>query len=460
MGLLIKGGEVITASERYRGDVYCEGETIRRIATSIDDVPPGTEVVEAKGKYVFPGFIDPHTHVYLPFMGTFCKDDYTTGSKAALVGGTTTFIDFVIPGKSEEPLKALSTWQNASEGKAVCDYTFHLAVSRYDSQVESQIREIVNGGMPSFKIFLAYKGAFGVNDEELYGTLKLAQELGVLTMSHCENEVIIAELQQQMIRTGKTEPKWHYHTRPPEVEAEGTRHLMTFAEFTGAPVYVAHLSCKEALEQAQRARRNGVRVYVESVIPHLLLDKTYAERPGFEGAKYVMSPPLRHKCNHKVLWNGLRDGQVNTVATDHAPFDFKTQKTMGQHDFSKIPNGIPAIEDRVNLLYTYGVCEGRIDLHLFVDAASTQAAKLFGLFPRKGTIQVGADADLVVYDPSYEGKLSVKTQTMNVDYNAFEGWTIKGRPETVTVRGEVAVRGGKFVGKVGRGRFIKRDPSH
>jgi dihydropyrimidinase len=263
-----------------------------------------------------------------------------------------------------------------------------------------------------------------------------------------------------LLAADKTDSGQHHESRPPQVEAEGVNHLMTFAELTGAATYIVHLSCKEALERAIAARQRGVRVSVETLIQYLTLDKTYAETPNDEGMKYVMSPPLRDKRNQEILWNGLRDGLVQTVATDHCPFDFKLKKKMGKNDFTKIPNGIPSLEDRINLLYTCGVKTGKIDLHTFVNCASTQAAKTFDLFPRKGTIQLGADADLVVYDPNYRGKISAKTHHINVDYSVFEGWKIEGRPSHVTVRGEVAVRNGKFVGKIGRGKFLQRKPSH
>jgi dihydropyrimidinase len=312
----------------------------------------------------------------------------------------------------------------------------------------------------SFKVFLAYKGAFGVDDGELWQTLALARELGVVVTAHCENETLVAALQQQLLAAGRTGPEAHHDSRPPRVEAEGVQHLMTFAELTGARVYIVHLSCREALEAAVAARLRGVDVAVETLIQYLVLDKTWAEKPGFEGAKYVMSPPLRDRRNQQVLWDGLARGTVQTVGTDHAPFDFATQKPMGKDDFTKIPNGIPSIEDRINLLWTHGVKTGRLTPEQFVAVASTNAAKIFDLWPRKGVIQPGADADLVVYDPSYRGTISVNTQTQAVDYNAFEGWPIEGRPAVVTVRGEVAVRDGKFCGTVGRGRFLKRVPAH
>ncbi len=455
MNLLIKNGEIVTADSRYFADIWCEGGTITRIDRGIAP-PDGAEVIDATGKYVFPGFIDPHTHIYLPFMGTYSKDTYETGSKAALVGGTTTIFDMCCPSRAEEPLAAFETWRAQSEGRSACDYSYHMGVTKFDESSESQLREIVGRGISSFKIFLAYKGAFGIDDAELYKTLSLARELGVVVAAHCENETLVAERQRALVALGKTGPEFHHESRPPAVEAEGVHHLMTFAELTGAEVYIVHLSCEEALREAIAARLRGVSVFVETLIQYLLLDKTYAERPDFEGAKFVMSPPLRDARNQAVLWHALRTGLVNTVGTDHAPFDFKGQKPMGIADFTKIPNGIPALEDRINLLYTHGVCKGRLSLHEFVAVASTNAAKIFGLFPRKGAIQPGADADLVVYDPNYRGTLSAAAQQMNIDYNAFEGWEILGRPSVVTVRGAVAVRDGAFVGTVGRGQFLGR----
>jgi dihydropyrimidinase len=459
MALLIKNGEIITASERYVADIFCQDETITRIERNLT-APSGAEVIDATGKYVFPGFIDPHVHIYLPFMGTFAKDTHETASKAALIGGTTTYIEMICPARNEEPMAGFELWLGKAQSNSACDFTFHMGVTRYDDAAERQLIEIVKRGIASFKIFLAYKGAFGVTDEELYKALGLAKRLGVITTAHCENADLVLELQKKLLNEGKTGPEWHHESRPPFVEAEGVHHLATFARLHDAHIYVVHLSCHEALREAARAKYHGLKLWVETLIQYLLIDKTYAERPNFEGAKFVMSPPLRDKRNQGVLWNGLREGLISTIATDHAPFDFADQKRMGENDFTRIPNGIPSLEDRVNAFYTYGVKTGRIDLHRFVDAASTQSARIFGLFPRKGTIQLGSDADLVVYDPQYRGVFSSKTQSVNVDYNAFEGMPIEGRPSIVTVRGQVAVCDGKFVGKVGRGKLLQREPTH
>jgi dihydropyrimidinase len=457
MSLLIKNGEIVTPSERYVADIYCEGETITRIDRNIE-APDGAEVVEARGKYVFPGFIDPHVHIYLPFMGTYAKDTHETASKAALAGGTTTFIEMVCPARSDKPLDAFELWLGKAEGQSACDFSFHMGVTRYDEEAEKDFREIVKRGISSFKVFLAYKGAFGVTDEELYKALTLAKALGVITTAHCENPDLVLELQKKLLAEGKTGPEWHYWSRPPLVEAEGVHHLMTFAEMTGAHVYIVHTSCEESLREATRGAERGVNVWVETLIQYLLLDRTDAEK-DFEGAKNIMSPPLRDKKNQDVMWTGLRSGLIATLATDHAPFDM-AQKQMGQGDFTKIPNGIPSLEDRINLYFTHGVKKGRIDLHRFVETGSTQAAKLFGLFPRKGAIQPGSDADLVVYDPNYRGKISAKTHLMNLDYNSFEGFEIEGRPHVVTVRGKIAAKDGKFVGEGGRGQLLKREPNH
>jgi len=458
MALLIKNGEIITADSRYVADIYVEDQTITRIGVNLE-TPPETEVIDATGKFVFPGFIDPHVHVYLPFMATFAKDTHTTASQAALIGGTTTFIEMCCPSRNDDTLEGYKLWKEKAAGSSACDYSFHMSVTKFDDSTAMQLREIVADGISSFKIFLSYKNFFGVDDGEMYQTMMLAKELGVIVTAHCENAELVGQLQAKLMSEGKTGPEYHEPSRPEAVEAEGTQRFATFLETTGATGYIVHLSCAPALERAMAAKSRGVPIFVESVIPHFLLDKTYAERGGVEGAKFVMSPPLRDKRNHKPLWDALEQGFIDTVGTDHCPFDV-AQKAMGADVFTAIPNGIPAIEDRVNLLYTYGVSRGRLDIHRFVDAASTKSAKLFGLFPRKGTIAVGSDADLVIYDPAYRGVISSATQTVNNDYNGFEGMEIDGKPSIVTVRGRVQVRDGKFVGDAARGEFLRRKPQH
>lgn len=459
MPILIQNGTVVTATDTQEADVLCDGELIVAIGRHLP-VPEGTQVIDATGKYVFPGFIDPHVHIYLPFMGTFAKDTYETASQAALLGGTTTFIEMCCPSRNDDPMAALDLWMSQAEGVSACDYTYHMAVSRFDESTPSALRAIVDRGVASFKVFLAYKDFFGVNDTELYKTLKLAKELGVIVTAHCENEALVAELQSDLLSEGKTGPQWHEPSRPVQVETLGVKHLMTFAELTDAHVYVVHTSCHQAVEAASFARRRGVHVWVETVIPYLVLDDTYAQKPDFEGAKYVMSPPIRSRRHQEHLWNAIQTDEIHTVGTDHAPFDFHGQKEMGRDDFTKIPNGIPSIQHRVDLLYSYGVRIGRIDLCKMVDCASTQAAKLFGLFPRKGTIAVGSDADIVVYDPNHLNYISAATHSMATDYSAFEGWPLEGRSDTVLVRGKIQVQGGQFVGTFGHGQFLRREPTH
>ena len=458
MALLIRNGEIVTVGSRLHADIYVENETITRIGKNLD-APKNAEMIDATGKLIFPGFIDPHVHIYLPFMATFAKDTHETGSVAALIGGTTTYIEMCCPNRDDDALAGYELWKSKAYGKSACDYAFHMSVTKFVKETESQLRQIVADGTASFKIFLAYKNFFGVDDGEMYQTLELAKRLGVIVTAHCENAELVARLQQRLLAEGKIGPEWHEPSRPESVEAEGTSRFATFLENTGAAGYVVHLSCEKALRATIEAKSRGVNIHVESVLPHLLLDKSSAEKSGVEGMKHVMSPPLRAKQNHDALWKALALGSIDTVGTDHCPFDTE-QKLLGKDSFVNIPNGIPGIEERVNLLYTHGVKRGRLDLDRFVDVASTRAAKLFGLFPRKGTISVGSDADLVVYDTNYRGVISAKTHCTNNDYNAFEGMPIEGRPSVVTVRGKVQVRDGKFVGERGRGKMLKREPSH
>ena len=474
MNLIIKNGTIVTAAGLFEADVLCRDGVIAEIAPDLP-VPEGAELVDAAGKYVFPGFIDPHVHIYLPFMGTFSKDDYASGSKAALMGGTTTLIEMCCPARSDDPLEAIRFWKTKAAGISSCDYTFHMGVTRFDEGTADTLRTIVaDEGITSFKVFLAYKGAFGIDDSELYQTLALAAGLGVVVTAHCENADLVAETQKKLVAEGKLGPEWHEPSRPIAVEAEGCHHLMTFAGMTGAEVYVVHTSCIPAVEAVKEARQRGVKAWIETVVPYLTLDHTFAELPDFAGAKYVMSPPVRAKEHGEFLWKCLADGTVDTVGTDHAPFDFNTQKRMGHPDpamcvdanmqstgeagnFTLIPNGIPSVEERVKLLYTEGVCRDRIDLPTFVNCASTRAAKIFGLYPRKGTVAVGSDADLVVWDPDWKGTISAETHSMATDYSAFEGREVRGRAELVTVRGKVMVRAGEWTGEAGWGTFLFRE---
>ncbi|WP_193211955.1 dihydropyrimidinase [Luteolibacter marinus] len=473
MTLFIRNADIVTSSKRCSADILCENGTITAIGPGLE-VPDGAEVIDASGKLVFPGFIDPHVHIYLPFMGTFSKDDWASGSKAALMGGTTTLIEMCCPSRAEDPLEAIRLWKSKAAGIASCDYTFHAGVTRFDESTPAALKAVVEEeGIASFKVFLAYKGAFGIEDTELYQTLSLASDLGVVVTAHCENADLVAETQKRLVGEGKTGPEWHEPSRPVTVEAEGCHHLMTFAEMTGAEVYVVHTSCIPAVEAILAARERGVKASIETVAPYLTLDASYAGKPDFEGAKYVMSPPIRSREHQEFLWQCLADGTVDTVGTDHAPFDFATQKHMGHPeagkavdasfqptgkaaDFTLIPNGIPSVEERVKLLYTHGVAAGKIDLATFVRCASTRAAEIFGLYPRKGEIAVGSDADLVVWDPEWRGTISAATHSMATDYSAFEGWPVVGRAETVTVRGRVMVKAGKWCGDPGWGEFLAR----
>lgn len=471
MSILIRNATVVTAEEEYVADVLCTDGTITEIGKDITDLE--AEEIDGTGKYLFPGFIDPHVHIYLPFMGTFSKDDYVSASKAALMGGTTTMIEMCCPSRSDDPIEAIQLWKSKAAGISSCDYTFHMGVTRFDDTTEASLKRIVaEEKITSLKVFLAYKGALGIEDDELFKTLTFAAENKLVVTVHCENAELVAAIQRKLVAEGKTGPEWHEPSRPVAVEAEGCHHLMTFAEMTGAEVYVVHTSCIPAVEAITAARARGVKAHIETVAPYLTLDSSHAELPDFEGAKYVMSPPLRAKEHGDFLWEKIADGTINTVGTDHAPFDFKTQKRMGHPvecvdaemkptgkpgNFTLIPNGIPSVEERVKLLYTEGVCEGKIDLRTLVKCASTNAAKIFGLYPRKGAIEVGSDADLVLWDPEYRGKISVETHSMATDYSAFEGREIKGRAELVTVRGQVLVRDGKWQGKGGEGEFLERE---
>jgi dihydropyrimidinase len=455
MALLIKNGELVTPQGRRRADILCDDERISRVSAGIG-APPGAEVVDAAGCYVFPGFVDPHVHVYLPLKTTCSKDTYETAGVAALMGGTTCFIDFCSPERDQTPLEAWEIWDKQSRDHAACDYSYHMAVTRFDESIAEQLSEVIRRGVTSFKVYLAYKDSVALPLDQLDALLAFASRERVLIMGHCEDADEIERRQIELIRAGKTGPEWHYHSRPPEVEAAGTRLFLEMARKRGAPAYVVHLSCREALEAARGVGTIGRAAWIETLISFLVLDRTYAERSDFEGAKYIVSPPLRDRDNQSVLWQALAAGEISTVATDHAPFDFVGQKSLGCQDFRKIPNGMPTLENRIHLLYAFGVLGGHLTLEKMVEVAATNPAKLFGLFPRKGCLDVGSDADLVVFNPRASTAISARTHHMNVDYNPFEGWNVPGRVDTVVARGKVVCRDGRFCGKAGEGRFLAR----
>ena len=458
--LLIRGGTVVNADREFRADVLVDGGRIARVAPSIDNPPSGTETLDAGGRYVMPGGIDPHTHMQLPFMGSTAADDFFDGTAAGFTGGTTSIIDFVIPDPQQPLMDAYRMWRGWAQ-KSAGDHGFHVAVTWWSEGVHADMGTLVREeGINSFKHFMAYKNAIMCDDETLVNSFKRALELGAMPTVHAENGELVYLLQQEVLKSGITGPEGHPLSRPPMVEGEAANRAIAIAGVLGVPIYIVHVSCIESAEAIARARAKGQRVYGEVLAGHLVVDDSVYRHPDFEtAAAYVMSPPFRSKEHQEMLWRGLQSGQLHTTATDHCVF-CASQKANGKDDFTKIPNGIPSLEERINLLYTYGVKTGKIDLHTMVNAASTQVAKQFDLFPKKGAIQLGADADLVVFDPSYRGKIAVKTQHMAVDYSAFEGWPLEGRASVVTVRGQVAARDGKFTGTLGWGKFLKRTPSH
>ncbi|MEI3604324.1 dihydropyrimidinase [Pseudogracilibacillus sp. SE30717A] len=455
MKKIIKNGTIVTASDTYQADVLIENGVITQIGKNL--TLNDTEVVDATGHYVFPGGVDPHTHLEMPFGGTVTKDDFETGTIAAAFGGTTTIIDFCLTNKGEPLKDAIETWHAKSSEKAVIDYGFHLMIGEVNDAVLAELPSVIdNEGITSFKVFMAYKNVLQADDETLFQTLIAAKELGALVMVHAENGDVIDHLVKKALKEGNTDPIYHALTRPPEIEGEATERAATFTGLANSQLYVVHVTCAEAVSKIAEARDNGIDIWGETCPQYLMLDQTYLERENFEGAKYVWSPPLREKWNQDVLWTALKTGQLHTIGSDQCSFDFVGQKDLGKGDFSKIPNGGPMIEDRVSILFSEGVTKGRISLNQFVDITSTRAAKLFGLYPRKGTIAVGADADIVIFDPMIERTISVDTHHMAVDYNAFEGMKITGEPVSVLSRGEFVVRDKRFVGKLGAGQYIKR----
>lgn len=456
MDLKIVNGTVVTANKTLRADVGIAQGKVVKIARKIKE--PAQEEVDAKGLYVFPGGIDVHTHLDMPFGGTVSSDDFRTGTIAAAFGGTTTVVDFSIQGKEMSLKDTLSTWMKKAEGKAVIDYGFHVAVTHLDDATLEEIPQMVSLGVPSFKCFLAYKGALMIDDGALYRVLLKAKSAGALVMIHAENGDVLDVLIKDFLAQGKTEPMYHALSRPPEAEGEATGRAIAIAQMAKAPIYIVHLSCKEALEKVKAARELGFPAFAETCPQYLLLSYQNYLEPDFGGAKYVMSPPLREKSNWKVLWKGLAAGDLQVVSTDHCPFNFKGQKEMGRDNFAAIPNGGPGIEHRPPLLFSEGVNKKRITLNRFVELVSTSPAKLFGLFPEKGTVAVGSDADLVLFDPRAPFTISARTQHQNVDYTPYEGFKGKGVAKVVIANGQVIVRDGEFLGKPGAGRFLKRKP--
>lgn len=455
MKKLIKNGTVVTASDTYVADILLENGKVSSIGTSLSMV--GAEVIDATGCYVFPGGIDPHTHLDMPFGGTVTKDDFETGTRAAAFGGTTTIIDFCLTQKGEPLKKSIQTWHDKSKDKSVIDYGFHLMIGEINENVLKELPQVIDEeGITSFKVFMAYKNVFQADDATLFRTLVTAKELGALVMVHAENGDVIDYLTKQAIAEGKTEPIYHALTRPPEVEGEATGRAAQLTDLANSQLYVVHVSCANAVEKIAEARNKGLNVWGETCPQYLVLDRSYLEKPNFEGAKYVWSPPLREKWHQDILWNALKNGQLQTFGSDQCSFDFKGQKELGRDDFTKIPNGGPMIEDRVSILFSEGVRKGRISLNQFVDIMSTRSAKLFGLYPKKGTIAVGSDADIVIFDPNVERVISADTHHMAVDYNAFEGMKVFGEPVSVLSRGEFVIRNKQFVGKAGAGEYLKR----
>lgn len=455
MKRLIKNGKIVTAADTYFGDILIDNGIVVRIGASLDE--EDAEIIDASGCYVFPGGIDPHTHLDMPFGGTVTKDDFQTGTIAAAFGGTTTIVDFCLTSKNKPLKQAVETWHKKAQDKAVIDYGFHLMIAELNNEVLEELPQIIDEeGITSLKVFMAYKHILQADDETLFKTLLTAKEHGALVMVHAENGDVIQYLTEKALAEGKTEPIFHALTRPPAAEGEATGRAAYLTEIADSQLYVVHVTCAEAVWKIAEARKKGLKVFGETCPQYLLLDQSYLEKPDFEGAKYVWSPPLREQWNQAVLWDALRNGQLQTIGSDQCSFDFKGQKELGREDFTKIPNGGPMIEDRFSLLYSEGVRKGRISLNQFVDVISTASAKLFGLFPKKGTIAVGSDADLVIFDPNVERTISVDTHHMNVDYNAFEGMKVTGVPVSVMCRGEFVIRDKQFVGKPGFGQYLRR----
>jgi len=456
MSVLIKNGRIITAVDDYYADIYIEGETISQIGTALE-VQADT-VFDASNRLVLPGGIDSHTHMDMPFGGTNSADDFESGTIAAAHGGTTTIVDFAIQSKGESTMAGLDTWHGKAEGKATIDYSFHMIVTDMPVERLPEMDRLVDEGITSYKLFMAYPGLLYVDDGVLYRAFRRAGDNGTRICMHAENGIVIDEIIREAVEDGKLEPKWHALTRPTRMEAEGVHRSIAIAEVANVPLYIVHLSCSDALDEVKRARARGVDVMAETCPQYLFLDLDYYDRPNFEGAKWVMTPALREKWNQDVLWDGLKLGHLANVATDHCPFCFSGQKELGRDSFTAIPNGAPGVENRMSLMFHGGVVQGRISLNRFVELTSTAAAKTFGMFPKKGTIAVGSDADIVIFDPEKKQTISIDnpdTHHMRVDYSAYEGFEVQGWSETVLSRGRVIVDKGSLSTQ-GGGQFIKR----
>jgi dihydropyrimidinase len=449
---LIKDGTVVTATETLNADVLVEDEKVSAIALNLD--VEADAVIDATNRYVMPGGVDPHTHMDLPFGGSFCSDDFSTGTRAAAFGGTTTIVDFALQDAGEGLRQGLDRWFEKAQ-KAQTDYGFHMIVREVNDQVLKEMDELVGEGVTSFKLFMAYPGVFMLDDASIFRAMQRAAASGALIMMHAENGGPIDILVQQYLAEGKTDPLNHGLTRPASMEGEAVHRAFKLAELAGTPAYIVHLSSRDALNAVREARDRGLPAFAETCPQYLYLSSDDMARPGFEGAKFVCSPPLRPKDHQEDLWKGLVQDDLQIVATDHAPFNYKGQKDLGQGNFAKIPNGLPSVEDRFTLLFQ-GVNDGRIGLNRFVELVATAPAKMFGLYPRKGTIAPGSEADIVVFDPHHERVISAETHHMNVDYSCFEGMKVQGLPEIVMQRGKVLVENGEWHGKEGEGRFVAR----
>jgi dihydropyrimidinase len=453
MSILIKNGRVVTADSDQIADIFIEGEKIKAIGKNLP--MNADETIDASGKLVFPGGIDPHVHLDMPFMGTFSSDNYETGTRAALFGGTTMVIDFILQKQSDSLQAALDEWRSRSDNNCVGDYSFHMAVTDFNENTKKEIKHFVEGeGITSFKTFMAYKGALMIDDRQMVGLMEEVKKQGGLVTVHATNGDMIDYLIAKHRAEGKLSPLYHYLSQPEVTEAEASERFADMANYTGCPGYIVHLTCEGALNAVRNATRRNQNVLVETCIQYLVIDASLYERE--DGAKWVMSPPLREKKDQETLWAGINQGLVKVVATDHCPFKWQ-QKLMGKDDFSKIPNGHPAIEHRMELLYSEGVNKGRISLNKYVEVACTNPAKIFGIFPRKGTIGIDSDADIVIFDPDEKHTVTASSHHMNVDYSAYEGWQITGKIKTVLLRGKVAIDNNVCKLEKGYGQFIKRN---